>query len=176
MLQNYLRHARLRKKAIETYLWSGSHGWYVDYHLPGKKRSNAPTAAGMFPLFFKLAGPERALKARQTLEKYFLKPGGMATTLVPTGQQWDAPNGWAPLQWISICGLENYGYKTLAREMATRWVALNKKVFSQTGKLMEKYNVEKLDLEAGGGEYPAQDGFGWTNGVLIALINQYNLN
>ena len=174
--QNYLRLARLRKKAIETYLWSGSHGWYVDYHLPGKKRSNAPTAAGMFPLFFKLAGPERALKARQTLEKYFLKPGGMATTLVPTGQQWDAPNGWAPLQWISICGLENYGYKTLAREMATRWVALNKKVFSQTGKLMEKYNVEKLDLEAGGGEYPAQDGFGWTNGVLIALINQYNLN
>ena len=130
----------------------------------------------MFPLFFKLAGPARAIKAKQTLEKKFLKPGGMATTLVHTGEQWDAPNGWAPLQWISITGLENYGYKTLAREMATRWVILNKKVFRQTGKLMEKYNVEKLDLEAGGGEYPAQDGFGWTNGVLIALINQYNLN
>jgi alpha,alpha-trehalase len=174
--QNYLRLAGKRKKTIDTYLWSESLGWYVDYYLPGKKRSNAATAAGMFPLYFKLAGPARASKAKQTLEKKFLKPGGMATTLVQTGQQWDAPNGWAPLQWISITALENYGYKTLAKELATRWVALNKKVFRQTGKLMEKYNVEKMDLDAGGGEYPAQDGFGWTNGVLIALINQYNLN
>jgi alpha,alpha-trehalase len=40
---------------------------------------------------------------------------------------------------------------------------------------MEKYNVENTQLEAGGGEYPAQDGFGWTNGVVRAMIERYNI-
>jgi alpha,alpha-trehalase len=71
-------------------------------------------------------------------------------------------------------GWENYGYDALAKETANRWFMLNKKVFMQTGKLMEKYNVVETNLEAGGGEYPSQDGFGWTNGVLLALIKKYN--
>jgi alpha,alpha-trehalase len=71
-------------------------------------------------------------------------------------------------------GWENYGYVALAKETANRWFRLNKKVFMQTGKLMEKYNVVETNLEAGGGEYPSQDGFGWTNGVLLALIKKYN--
>ena len=50
---------------------------------------------------------------------------------------------------------------------------LNMDVYSRTGKLMEKYNVVDTQLEAGGGEYPGQDGFGWTNGVLLALIAKY---
>ncbi|HKO80554.1 MAG TPA: trehalase family glycosidase, partial [Chitinophagaceae bacterium] len=89
--------------------------------------------------------------------------------------QWDAPNGWAPLQWITIKGLENYGYDELAHEIAGRWIRLNTDVFKRTGKLMEKYNVEDTNLEAGGGEYKGQDGFGWTNGVLIALIKKYGM-
>ena len=91
------------------------------------------------------------------------------TTLETTGQQWDAPNGWAPLQWVTITGLKNYGHDDLAAEIADRWVKLNSDVFKRTGKLMEKYNVVDTQLEAGGGEYPGQDGFGWTNGVLLAL-------
>jgi len=86
-----------------------------------------------------------------------------------SGQQWDAPNGWAPLQWITIVGLENYGHHELAAEVSSRWINLNSDVFKRTGKLMEKYNVVDTHLEAGGGEYPGQDGFGWTNGVLLAL-------
>lgn len=104
-----------------------------------------------------------------------IKQGGMVTTLKNTGQQWDAPNGWAPLQWITIIGLENYGYHDLAKEIATRWFNLNKKVFLQTGKLMEKYDVVNINKRGGGGEYPSQDGFGWTNGVLLALMHKYNL-
>ena len=96
-------------------------------------------------------------------------PGGVVTTLETTGQQWDAPNGWAPLQWITIIGLKNYEHHDLATDIANRWVKLNSDVFKRTGKLMEKYNVVDTQLEAGGGEYPGQDGFGWTNGVLLAL-------
>jgi alpha,alpha-trehalase len=100
------------------------------------------------------------------------KPGGFATTTLSTGQQWDAPNGWAPLQWITIKGLQNYYYSEEASAAIERWVKLNKDVYSRTGKLMEKYNVLDTHLDAGGGEYPSQDGFGWTNGVLLALLNQ----
>ena len=128
----------------------------------------------MFPFFMQIADTAHTNKAAAVLKNRFLKPGGVVTTLATTGQQWDAPNGWAPLQWMTIVGLEQYGEKELAATIASRWTRLNKKVFATTGKLMEKYNVVNLDLPAGGGEYSSQDGFGWTNGVLLALLHHYN--
>ena len=89
-----------------------------------------------------------------------------------TGQQWDAPNGWAPLQWIAVTGLRNYGFDGLAQQIATRWVAANITVYQQDAKLVEKYNVQDPG-EGGGGEYATQIGFGWTNGVLLALTALY---
>jgi alpha,alpha-trehalase len=172
--ENFRILAEKRKKAINKYCWSPVSNWYVDYNLSLKKMSATRTLAGMYPFFFHLADAAKAAKAKPVYEKYFLKPGGAVTTVVQTGQQWDAPNGWAPLQWISVMGWENYGYVAMAKETANRWFRLNKKVFMQTGKLMEKYNVVETNLEAGGGEYPSQDGFGWTNGVLLALIKKYN--
>ncbi|MEO0333313.1 MAG: trehalase family glycosidase, partial [Bacteroidota bacterium] len=83
---------------------------------------------------------------------------------------WDAPNGWAPLQWMAIQGLNNYGYTKLSTEISRRWINNNRRVYQNTGKLVEKYNVQDISLEAGGGEYPVQDGFGWSNGVLLKLI------
>lgn len=160
---------------LERYFLDHSTGWYMDFNAGNNQRLKQPTLAGMYPLFFKLVNKEQAAEAVKFLYANFLKPGGVVTTLRNTGQQWDAPNGWAPLQWITIIGLDNYGYHDLAKEIAKRWFNLNKKVFLQTGKLMEKYNVINTNLKAGGGEYPSQDGFGWTNGVLLALMNKYNL-
>ena len=95
---------------------------------------------------------------------------GVQTCALPISvQQWDAPNGWAPLQWIAIKGLMNYNFTTLAKDTAQRWMRINENVYSNTGKMMEKYNVVTTGLKAGGGEYPSQDGFGWTNGVYLAL-------
>jgi alpha,alpha-trehalase len=93
----------------------------------------------------------------------------LRTTLVDTGQQWDDPNGWAPLQWIAIAGLERYGETALARRIAAHWLASVTREYDASGKLLEKYNVVRR-LPGGGGEYPLQDGFGWTNGVTRALI------
>ena len=78
----------------------------------------------------------------------------------------------APLQWIAIDGLRKYGQDTLAATIAQRWVAKNLRVYRATGKLVEKYDVT-TDNAAGGGEYPLQDGFGWTNGVLRRLLADY---
>lgn len=127
----------------------------------------------MSPFFFKIAPNVYIGKAARIVANEFLQVGGLVTSLKRSGQQWDAPNGWAPLQWITIIGLRNYKEDQLAEDIARRWIDLNKRVYKSTGKLMEKYNVEDMNLTAGGGEYPAQDGFGWTNGVLQALMEMY---
>ena len=166
---NYGIIAHNRKKAIQSLFWNNENGFFYDYNWKEKKHTFRKSLAALFPLFFKLSTEEQAASCAAIVEKDFLKPGGVVTTLETTGQQWDAPNGWAPLQWITVQGLLLNGFKPLAQEVAYRWTELNKKVYSRTGKMLEKYNVEDLSLEGGGGEYPVQDGFGWTNGVYIAL-------
>ncbi|MCO6492532.1 MAG: alpha,alpha-trehalase TreF [Phaeodactylibacter sp.] len=162
--------AQQRHQAILRYCWDDASGFFKDYDFPGDSLIDVPSLAGVFPLFFNLAIPAQAERVAAVLERDFLKAGGLVTTLNATGQQWDAPNGWAPLQWVSIIGLRNYGFNDLADKVANRWADLNVRVYRNTGKMVEKYNVEDMSLLAGGGEYPVQDGFGWTNGVLLRLL------
>ncbi|HLP37950.1 alpha,alpha-trehalase TreF [Lacibacter sp.] len=171
--QKYLDLAAQRKQAIHHYCWNESQQFFTDYDSVSHSKKQIKTLAGVAPLFFKMATQEHADAVAATLESEFLKDGGLTTTLKTTGQQWDAPNGWAPLQWMSVIGLENYGHTELAAAVAKRWIQLNTDVYQRTGKLMEKYNVVDTHLEAGGGEYAGQDGFGWTNGVLLALMKKY---
>lgn len=165
--------AARRLAAIHRCCWSEERRFFFDYDLAAGRPRAAFTLAGVAPIFLRLATPEQAAAVAETIERRFLCPGGVVTTLVKTGQQWDAPNGWAPLQWMTICGLRNYGHDALAASIAQRWIQLNKLVFQRTGKIMEKYNVEDPSQLAGGGEYPSQDGFGWTNGVLLKLLRLY---
>jgi len=164
--------AFVRKNAIQKYLWDDEKEFFMDYNFI--KRENTPlySLAGVYPLFFELADNEQAEKVTQKIKEMFLKPGGVVTTPYNTGQQWDAPNGWAPLQWITITGLRNYHQNELAEEIKERWLNLNRQVYKDTYKLLEKYNVEDLSKESGGGEYPTQDGFGWTNGVFQKLSKE----
>jgi len=162
-----------RKEAIQKYCWNDEQGFYFDYDNAAGRQKEIFALAGIAPLFYKIATSGQAKQVADVIKEKFLQPGGVVTTLETTGQQWDAPNGWAPLQWMTITGLENYRHHELATEIAKRWIRLNTDVFKRTGKLMEKYNVVDTQLEAGGGEYPGQDGFGWTNGVLLALIKKY---
>lgn len=161
--------AMSRKESINRYCWSQPAGAYCDYDFKMRAPVNNDTLAMAFPLFFKVADNARASRVVERLKSELWAPGGFKTTSIETGQQWDAPNGWAPLQWIAVKGLMNYGYKDLALQAAKNWVHLIEKVYRRTGRLMEKYNVVDLNLEAGGGEYPSQDGFGWTNGTYLAL-------
>ncbi|MAT55535.1 MAG: trehalase [Saprospirales bacterium] len=167
--------AKLRSEAIQKYCWDAAKGWFGDFNFTEGKATGKLTAAAVFPLFFKMASQEQAVAVAENVKAHLLKPGGMLTTPVHSGQQWDAPNGWAPLQWMAIQGLWNYGLHPTADEIRDRWVALNERVYRNTGKLVEKYNVENMDLLAGGGEYPVQDGFGWTNGVLKRLLQEIGI-
>jgi alpha,alpha-trehalase len=167
--ERYNALAQSRMEAINKYCWNPAVGCYFDYDFIAGEQKKAITLATVYPLYFKVASDEQASAVVKILEKEFLSPGGLRTTNIVTGQQWDAPNGWAPLHWLAIKGLLNYGHDKLANDIATRWMNINEKVYHNTGKMMEKYNVVATDLEAGGGEYPAQDGFGWTNGVYLKL-------
>jgi len=168
-----------RRKAIDKYCWNKSLKYYVDYNFRTNKQSSIVTCGGMYPFcVFQGNLDYLSLLARQASEQVkskLLQAGGVTTTVNSTGEQWDAPNGWAPLQWMTIWGLDRCGQRELARDIGQRWIKLNADVFRRTGKLMEKYNVADTNLEAGGGEYPGQDGFGWTNGVLLALVKKYGM-
>jgi alpha,alpha-trehalase len=167
--------AKERSDAIIRYCYNPKIGFFTDYHWGNKAPTDKVTAAGLFPLFFLDSAllADKIPNITKIIETQLLSQGGILTTPVNSGQQWDAPNGWAPLQWIAVNGLEKNGQYKLAKEIGTRWIKLNADVFSRTGKLMEKYNVVNTTLDAGGGEYPGQDGFGWTNGVLLGLMEMY---
>lgn len=169
----YQKLADDRKAAINQYFYYEKDGWYYDYNISKKALNDQKTIAGITPFFFNIPKKNYIGRAAELLKNEFLQDGGVVTTLINTEQQWDWPNGWAPLQWIAIKGLDNYGQKELATELAHRWAKLNIKVYRNTGKLMEKYNVIDTHLTAGGGEYPSQDGFGWTNGVLLKVLKTY---
>jgi alpha,alpha-trehalase len=176
---DYAHKAEKRRVAIDKYCWNKTLKYYTDYNFKGHKSSDVVTPAGMYPFcVFTKQLDYMSLLARQAAEQVktkLLQPGGVTASPFTTGQQWDAPNGWAPLEWMTIWGLDRCGQRELARDIAERWIKLNVDVFKRTGKMMEKYNVVDLNLDAGGGEYPGQDGFGWTNGVLLALINKYGM-
>ena len=161
-----------RKRAMTRHLWNGTLGAFVDYDWRKSRKADQPSAATLYPLFVRLSTAAQARAVASTLRSKLLQPGGLATTRVRTGQQWDAPNGWAPLQWIAIQGLRNYGETELAAQLAQRWIHTNLSVYNRTGKLVEKYDL-RAAAEGGGGEYALQDGFGWTNGVLRKLLTLY---
>ena len=169
-LDKYYILMNLRERAIKKYFFNREKGYYFDYDFIEKKQKEVYSLAGVFPLFFNIARQLQARKMVTIIEKKFLKEGGLITTLNNTTQQWDAPNGWAPLQYITYKGLIKYGFFDLANTIKSRWMQTNEKVYAATGKMTEKYNVESPNINAGGGEYPNQDGFGWTNGVYLKFL------
>jgi len=164
--------AERRRAAMARYCWNGAEGFYADWLIDAGMVSASPTAAMLYPLFTGCAGELRARRTIAAARRDLLAPGGLRTTRVASGQQWDAPNGWAPLQWIACEALERHGEPALAAEIARRWTATVTREFAASGRLLEKYDVESGG-GGGGGEYGVQEGFGWTNGVTRALMARY---
>jgi alpha,alpha-trehalase len=111
----------------------------------------------------------------EAISTRLLEAGGLGTSQRFTGEQWDQPNGWAPLQWMAVRGLADYGETRLSDEIARRWLGTVDGLFRRERKLVEKYALEAPADGArggGGGEYPLQDGFGWTNGVTRCLLEE----
>lgn len=164
-----------RGQAIERWCWDEAAGAYCDYDLlRDRVRGHRLCAAAAVPMFTGLAGEERARRTAEALRDRLLQHGGLGTTLVTSGEQWDEPNGWAPLQWLAIAGCRRYGFDALADEIRHRWLATVGSLYARESKLVEKYVVAPTGdgaVGGGGGEYPLQDGFGWTNGVTRKMLH-----
>ena len=169
----FRRRAAARRAAIDRYLWDQSAGAYLDFHWTQRARLPGLSAATLYPLFVAAASRQQAVAVAARVRAVLLKAGGIVTTPLSSGEQWDAPNGWAPLQWIGVSGLEHYGQRQLAQAIACRWLRSVRRVYDHSGKLVEKYDVLDTQRAGGGGEYPLQDGFGWTNGVTRKLLTMY---
>jgi alpha,alpha-trehalase len=172
----YRAAAQRRETALLQYMWDGAAGAFVDYDWCREAPRQCLTAATVMPLFLGLAQASQAQAVAQAVTARLLDDGGLATTECTTGQQWDHPNGWAPLQWLAVRGLARYGQDDLAREIARRWLGTVASLYTHECKLVEKYRIEHIEGRAkggGGGEYPLQDGFGWTNGIASALMALY---
>ena len=165
--------AEARRQALLAAAYEPDSGFFYDVRWrTGARVLDRPTLAASSPLYFGLATPEQGRAVAARLERDFYKPGGFVTTLIVSGQQWDAPNGWPPLEWLTIESVRKYGRAELADSARARWLALNRRTYDATRKMTEKYDVMDMSRRAGGGEYPTQDGFGWTNGVGLALSAQ----
>ncbi len=171
-VKNMTSKAQQRRRAVVRLMWDDELGAFVDYDWRNGKRLQQLTAAAVYPLYFELADERQSARVAKAIRDTLLMPHGLGTTTERTGQQWDLPNGWAPLHWIAIEGLRRNGEAELAETLAGRWVAENVRLYCNTGKLVEKYDVVEAGAGAGG-EYPVQDGFAWTNAVLVKLLANY---
>jgi len=169
LFRRFTQHASVRGAAI-LQMFDPKAGFFFDRRwTTGELVADRPSLAAAAPLYFGIATDDQGKRVAARLERDFLKPGGFVTTNFMSGQQWDGPNGWPPLEWLTIEGVRRYGRADLADKAGGRWLALLDRTYRATGRMMEKYDVVNTSKKAGGGEYPTQDGFGWTNGVALAL-------
>lgn len=166
--------AKHRKQTMENLMWSEFKGLYYDYNYNKERRGSVSSLAGFYPMWAGMVSDEQAKQMVKALRR-FEEKGGLATTdAQPLNQfvpgklptQWAHPNGWAPLHFIVVKGLQRYGYHKDAERIARKWVKTNLDWFNQNGVFLEKYNVVQPHKPPMKGVYPSQTGFGWTNAVF----------
>ena len=129
-----------------------------------------------------ISEPDMTLQCIKAINQSFIFPKsgmvhpenfGIPTSLVLTGNQWDNPFSWAPVQFFAARGLKNWDTKVntdqLLYQVLTGWTGAAEAFFVKTGTLIEKYvSTDPLqDPRASKGYQEAQIGFGWTNGVYL---------
>ncbi|MFH4979313.1 hypothetical protein AB6A40_006022 [Gnathostoma spinigerum] len=166
----------LMRRAIHQVFWNEEWGCWFDYDICTGSHVEVYMDTNFFPLFTGCThdGFDGSKIATYLSRSGVLQfPGGIPSSLVASGQQWDFPNAWAPTTWVVIQGLRASGQYELAHQIAEKWIRKNYDMWVRSGgRMFEKYNVAS-DNTGGGGEYEIQEGFGWTNGVILDLLLTY---
>ncbi len=161
-----------RAEIMRDLLWNSEQGMFFDYNVETRTQRSYPFATTFFPLWTGWATPEQADAVHAQLAS-FLRSGGLLTSWCKTGNQWDAPFGWAPLQLAAVDGLNRYGYRESALKIAAAFVGMVEREYAETGTIVEKYDVERASAEVSAdiayGYSSNEIGFGWTNAVYLRL-------
>jgi alpha,alpha-trehalase len=174
--------AKRRKKAMDKLMWDKLRGLYYDYNYVKQKRGTISSVATYFPLWAGLATKDQARQIVKNGNRRFEQKGGLSTTdNLPLSQyrpgamptQWAYPNGWAPLEFVAVMGIERYGYHDDANRIVQKWLRCNLEWFESHHEFLEKYNVASPDKPPAKGVYPSQTGFGWTNAVFERFCQEF---
>ena len=165
--------AEKRQTAVNRYCWNRKSGLFFDYDFVAKKQSTYEFVSTFYPLWAGLASKEQAAAVEKHLSD-FEKPGGLQTSTQITGAQWDAPYGWAPIQLIAVEGLRRYGFNADADRISREFLSDVLDNFQRDGNIREKYDVVQrtTDTNIQAGYTQNVVGFGWTNGVFLALLRE----
>lgn len=173
--------AAQRKATMDELMWDRLRGLYYDYNYVKEKRGTVSSLAAYYPMWAGMVTDKQAAALVKSLRRFEHKGGLSTTDALPLGQfvlgslptQWAYPNGWAPLHFLVIRGLERYGYHQDARRIAIKWLKTNLQWFASEQVFLEKYNVVSPDKPPVKGLYPSQVGFGWTNAVFERFCQEY---
>uniref|UniRef100_A0AB38ZE60 Trehalase n=1 Tax=Ectomocoris sp. TaxID=3104572 RepID=A0AB38ZE60_9HEMI len=167
--------------AIENVFWNEKDGIWYDYDLMTHSQRKYFYMSNFAPLWTKSYN-FNPLYISNKITNYLIKyklikyVGGTPTSHDFSSQQWDFPNAWPPLQAFLIQGLENIGTQQTSEAaffLANKWLRSNYQGFKKYHKMFEKYDSLKVGESGAGGEYEAQNGFGWTNGIALEFLNKW---
>jgi alpha,alpha-trehalase len=166
------KRAETRAAAMRTYFWDAERGEFFDYDFVAGKRSTYEYASMFYPLWTGWATPEQANAVARHLS-VFERAGGIVTSPYETGVQWDFPYGWAPLELIAVEGLRNYGRNEDADRIARKFISTVMENYQRDKTIREKCNMvtRSSEINVTAGYQSNVVGFGWTNGVVLALLD-----
>ena len=162
-----------RKERIQTYLWDAKRGLYFDYDFEKQLQSSYEYVTTFLPMWTGIATPEQARAIMKNLA-VFEKPGGLVMSPYESGAQWDYPYAWAPNQLLADEGIRRYGFKDDADRVSYEFLSTVAENFRRDGTIREKYNAatRSSETQVTAGYHMNIVGFGWTNGVFLALLNE----
>jgi alpha,alpha-trehalase len=164
-----------RAERVNRLMWDAEDGFYYDYDFARKRLRKYPFLTTFYPLWAGIATQEQAGLVAGNLIR-FEQSGGLQTSTAPSGNQWDAPFGWAPLQLIAVQGLRRYGFHEAADRIAIKFLSLVRDEYLKSGTIVEKYDVVRRATEVSAdirfGYRSNEAGFGWTNAVFVALLDE----
>ena len=161
-----------KRRELMNKFMTDENGLFFDYNFKENKLSSVFSVASFFPLFAGFADEKQAKAAVSNLCRLEMEYG-ISTCEKSDNKiqyQWDYPNGWACMQYVTVKGLLNYGYTDEAMRIADKYISSMDKIFEETGNLWEKYNVTDGTLNVVD-EYKMPAMMGWTAGVYLALKN-----
>jgi alpha,alpha-trehalase len=167
--------AEVRARTMNRLMWDEACGMYFDYNFERGRVRQYPFLTTFYPLWVGIASPAQAAAVARNLP-LFECAGGLQTSTNHSGDQWDAPFGWAPLEWIGVEGLRRYGYQAEANRISMKFLKLVQREFQRHGAIVEKYDVvacrSNLRQSIRFGYHSNEAGFGWTNAVFTALFDK----
>ena len=168
------KRALRRADLVNRLMWDEGDGLYYDYEFVQQRRRKYPFLTTFYPLWAGIATRDQAARVARNLP-LFERSGGLQTSTDRSGEQWDAPFGWAPLELMAVEGLRRYGYNQEADRISTEFLSLVLEQYRKSGTIVEKYDVVRRTAELGGkirfGYRSNETGFGWTNAVFTVLLD-----